>query len=227
MKRAALILFFIVSVGELVSNLIVVHELHVLCKPLLLISLLFYYVVSVSRAERSGVVLLALSFSWLGDILLLFQAAQPILFMLGLIAFLMAHIFYILAYRQHQYNHTTEALKGIQKLRFSFPIILAGTGLMVVLCPVLGSLRIPVIIYALVMMVMALHALFRYGATTTISFWMVLIGALLFMISDSILALNKFLQPVAYGGFWIMLTYISAQILLVEGLLRHKAQSVK
>ena len=51
---------------------------------------------------------------------------------------------------------------------------------------------------------------------------MMFTGAALFMTSDSLLALNKFYSPIGMGGFLIMLTYCSAQYLIVEGALRHK-----
>jgi hypothetical protein len=41
------------------------------------------------------------------------------------------------------------------------------------------------------------------------------------MISDSLLAINKFLQPVAGSAFLIMGSYITAQLLIIEGLIRH------
>ena len=66
---------------------------------------------------------------------------------------------------------------------------------------------------------MVLNALFRYGRTTSASFWMVFFGALLFMASDSLLAVNKFMMPIYHAHIWIMLTYISAQFLIVDGLL--------
>lgn len=111
---------------------------------------------------------------------------------------------------------------GLRRVRFSFPIVLAGTGLLVVLYPHLGELRIPVVVYALVLVIMVLNALFRYGRTPNSSFWLVFIGAFLFMLSDSLLAINKFKAPIPQGGIWIMTSYISAQYLIVEGIIRHR-----
>jgi uncharacterized membrane protein YhhN len=78
-----------------------------------------------------------------------------------------------------------------------------------------------VLVYALVITLMALSALFRYGRTTIKSFALVFGGSVLFMMSDSILAVNKFIEPVRHADFWIMLTYIGAQFLIVSGILRH------
>ena len=113
------------------------------------------------------------------------------------------------------------SLETVQKARMAFPVILAATGLVVVLYPRLGELRLPVIVYAGVLMFMVLNALFRFQKTSASSFWMVSAGAVLFMLSDSILAINKFLQPVNHAGVWIMSTYLCGQFLIVRGLIEH------
>jgi uncharacterized membrane protein YhhN len=109
----------------------------------------------------------------------------------------------------------------LQRVRLAFPIVLAGTGLVVILYSKLGDLQIPVIVYAAVITTMVLTALFRYGRTSNSSFWQVFIGAVLFMISDSILAINKFLDPITNAGLYIMITYVAAQFLIVHGILKH------
>lgn len=219
MKRFFLILFALTAVSVLAANSGSNPLLFQVSKPLIMISLIGYYVAASSREVRSTTVLLALFFSWVGDVLLMFTG--DLFFMLGLGGFLVSHIFYTLSYRQHR-TEEGEGFLGVQKARFAFPIVLAGTGLLVVLYPSLGGLKIPVTAYALVLVVMALMALFRFGYTRQNSFWLVFAGALLFMVSDSTLAINKFLQPFAYSGIVVMSTYMAAQFLIVSGLLMHK-----
>jgi uncharacterized membrane protein YhhN len=184
-------------------------------------SLLVYYFVSAEPLERSGSLMLALILSLAGDAFLISQDY----FIPGLIAFLLAHLLYILAYRQHRHEESENALMGLQRVRLAFPIILAATGLVIILYPVLGGLKIPVIIYASVLALMAIAALFRYGRTSPVSFWMVFGGAVLFMLSDSILAINKFLELLPNAGFWIMATYSAAQYMIVKGLLLHPVKN--
>lgn len=219
MKKISLYLFVVASLGEILSEIIGLPYLHQVCKPLIMITLGIYYL---SHAEfRSTAVWLAIFCSLAGDVLLMFEAGDPKFFMMGLAAFLMAHIFYILSYRQHQDKSLEKSLKGIQKIRFSFPIVLAGTGLIIVLYPSLGALKIPVVVYALVLIIMVLNSVFRYGRTSNVSFGLVFLGSILFMFSDSMLAINKFFKPVPSAGFWIMSTYILAQFLIIHGLLKH------
>jgi uncharacterized membrane protein YhhN len=220
MKKIALILFFIVALGELIAIAAKLEWLGMVCKPLIMVTLGVYYLAS-AGADRSFVVLLAIVFSLAGDTALMFDSVNSIYFIIGLLSFLISHVFYIIAYRQHQNDESADALQGIRKLRAAFPIVLAGTGLVVILYPVLGALKFPVIVYALVLVVMVLNALFRLGRTSVISFWFVFIGAMFFMVSDSLLAFNKFLSPIAHSGLLIMSTYISAQFLIIEGLIAH------
>lgn len=220
MKRIFLLLFLAGTIGVLISQLADLQWLHIMTKPLIMSSLAFYYFFTVEKVDRSGVVLLAIVFSFAGDLLLM----NPGYFIPGLLAFLVAHVFYIFAYRQHRSDESTDALRGVHRIRLAFPIVLAGAGLIVILYPAIEEYRIPVIVYALVITIMALSALSRFGRTTTESFWLVFGGAILFMISDSLIAIDKFLMPVAQGGFFILLTYAAAQFMIVSGLIKHEQE---
>lgn len=220
MKKIWLLLFVIVSVSELVSVTGGFPQFHTITKPLILPTLMAYLLTSTQ--QRSNYFLAALVFCWAGDVLLMFSGEK--FFIFGLVAFLTGHLLYVVSYRQMKYN-TEGGLLPTQKLRFSFPIILAGTGLVAVLFPYLGGLKIPVMVYALVITVMAMQALFRYGFTNPKSFYLVFAGALFFMLSDSLLAINKFMSPLPLASLLIMTTYILAQYLIVEGFIAHYATS--
>lgn len=220
MKKYTLYFFVLVGIAELISATYNITELSFMAKPLIMISLMGYYLLSTTN--RNSLFLAALAFCWLGDVLLMFDYKSELFFMAGLGSFLTGHILYIRCYQQFRKNTATNPLLGPQKIRFALPIVLAGTGLVVVLYPTLGDLRIPVMIYALVITVMAMQALFRFGYTTTKSFTLLFCGAICFMISDSLLAFNKFLQPIPLASLFIMGTYMLAQYLIVEGVLAHK-----
>lgn len=212
-------LFFLVSIAELLAVSLGWMEVHYVAKSLIMLSLIGYYLGAVEK--RNGHMVRALFFCWAGDVLLLKQGDAEIFFILGLVAFLLGHLLYILAYRELRWADAS-GLLPTQKLRVSFPVALAGTGLIVVLLPTLGGLMVPVIVYAVVLMAMVMASFFRYGRTFSDSFWLVATGALLFMVSDSILAINKFHTPFPSAGPLIMLTYILGQYLIVEGVVRHK-----
>lgn len=222
MKKIFLYLFVLASLGTLVIEFTSEDILYLICKPSIMIMLGLHYVVNRQDQVFSKSLLLAIIFSCVGDTLLMFDGTYEAFFMYGLGAFLVAHIFYILAYRQHQSSDTSNELQGLQKIRYAFPIILAGTGLVVILYGRLHALKIPVVIYAIVLTAMVLAALFRFGKTSSSSFARVFGGAILFMISDSLIAINRFLEPLPKAGLWIMITYVAAQYLIVTGLLKHK-----
>ena len=216
--KKLLFLFLLALAGELLAMLVpALAALGYLCKPLLLLTLgLYYYQAAPCPAP---LVLAALAGSWLGDGLLLFQDRQPLFFVAGLLAFLTAHATYIGAYRQHQ--GPGPGLPGRTRWLLAGPVVAAGVALLAALYPHLGPLRLPVLLYATVLVLMVLAALYRYGRTPAASFAGVSAGAGLFLVSDSLLALNKFLTPLPAAGFWIMLTYCAAQYAIVRGLLAH------
>jgi uncharacterized membrane protein YhhN len=226
MKKIFFYLFLIVSAGVIISTLTDAPLVHLVCKPAIMFTLgLYYWMTQHSRQESKSVPLVvAIIFSCAGDVLLMLQQMNPDFFMVGLGAFLVAHVFYIFAYKQHQGVESTEELQGLRKIRFALPIVLSGTGLITILYNHLGNLKIPVVIYACVLTYMVLVALFRFGKTNIVSFTMVFGGAILFMISDSLIAINKFLEPLSMANFWVMITYISAQFLIVSGILKHGEQ---
>jgi len=191
---------------------------HFVAKPLIMLSLLgFFLHFQTSPGQKSkNLVLGAISFSFLGDVFLMFEGQQY--FLLGLGSFLVAQISYLLLFRL---DTQKKSHSGSSKHKwFSIPIILYGILLLTSLWPQLGEMQIPVLVYAVVITGMGLAALDRYGAVGEASYWAVLLGAFLFIISDSLIALSRFgqeLVEIPYAGFWIMLTYILAQFLIIRG----------
>lgn len=228
MKKVTLTLFVIVAAGNLLSQISANIDLGLYTKPFLMPLLMVYF--AIASKEKKAVLnfgLVALLFSWMGDVLLMFQERDEIYFILGLGAFLIAHLVYIYTYRKARWEQEENGLLPTQRLRYTFILVLAGCGLVYVLLPNLGSLTIPVILYAGVIVAMAIIALNRFGYTSQASFGFVFFGAVLFMMSDSILAINRFVESLPIAGFWIMLTYILAQFCIVQGLLLHKKRVPK
>ena len=223
LSRITLYGFFIVSIINLFEQIIKIGWVDLASKPLLMITLLSYYLSSRFAPSNtlSRLIVGALVFSWLGDVLLMLQDTIGGVFVFGLAAFLIAHIFYIFAYQQAKTPETGEANKSFVHTRLAF-LIFIGVALIYMLYPTLGELLIPVIIYTIVIITMAIFALLRRGATIDKSFIMVYSGALLFIMSDSMIAINKFMSPIIQHRLLIMSTYIAAQFLIVKGILAHE-----
>lgn len=193
-------------------------------KPLLVPTLLLLVVRAVNRPLSAFYqkTCLALFFGWLGDVLLMFAHRGEIWFLLGLGAFLVGHVFYILVFLQ-----TPKPPNYLRRHPFSaWPIVAFAVLLLVVLVPHVGHLWLPITIYALVIMTMSLFALHRKGQVAASSFVWVFVGAILFMISDGLIAINKFVIPFPASAFFIMSTYMAAQYLITIGLIRQTVKSI-
>lgn len=159
--------------------------------------------------------LLALLFSFNGDVLLMLVDTSPSYFMFGLVAFLMAHLMYIRVFSSQR--NKENSLSAIIIM-----LLIYATCLFYFIKNGLGNLLVPVVIYILVILTMVVTAWLRKGLVPKLSHNLVFIGALLFMISDSVLALNKFYQALPYAHIIIMSTYALAQYCIVMGVLRQR-----
>jgi uncharacterized membrane protein YhhN len=212
-KSTWLIFFASSAAAVFIALLFEMHTLYVAAKPLLMITLLLYFL-SASRGYPKWrvYVAVALVFSWAGDVFLI----SSDMFIAGLVSFLVAHIFYIIAYQK------TGAASGTLKPLDIIKFVLFGGVLIWVLYPGLGDMLIPVLVYALVLLTMGVWAHKRRGATSMTSFALVAAGAILFVVSDSLIAVNKFAFEVPTERILVMSTYIAAQYLIVQGLLKHE-----
>jgi uncharacterized membrane protein YhhN len=103
---------------------------------------------------------------------------------------------------------------------FLLPLLLYGAGVIYYLQRDLGEMLMPVTLYTFVILVMVTGAINRLKKVNSTSFWLVLTGAILFLISDSALAINKFGHPFGGSSIVIMSTYLLAQYLIITGYIR-------
>ena len=204
---------YLISVLAVLTGLLFdLQFLYFLAKPLLMITLLFYFVSETKFYPRWRFhVMAALVFSWAGDVFLISNDW----FVAGLVSFLVAHVFYIIAYQK------TGAASGQLKTGDVIKFVLYGVVLIWVIYPGLDDLLIPVLIYALVLLGMGVWAHKRRGATSENSFKLVAAGAILFALSDGLIAVNKFAFEIPAERILIMSIYMTAQYLIVQGLIKH------
>ncbi len=222
-KSNFLPIFLVIAAAVLYVHYTNNFILEVIFKPLIVISLVVY--IAIHPLQKIKALVFAVSgllFSLLGDVLLLFQTKNnPKFFVLGLIAFLIAHLFYIIYYLR-----STDVAITSKKLKTKPIIVLAilafGTLLFTLLFNNLGGLKIPVFAYTAVLISMNLFALNRYGKVSDESFKLIMIGAIFFTLSDSMLAVNKFLLPIPLAKIWILGTYAAAQYFITKGVLSKK-----
>jgi len=223
MNRTTWLIFFLIITAADVFTIETGNDSLRWFTKILIIPLLMGWLISSLSLINSKIykwVIAALLFSWAGDILLMLESKNSIFFIFGLVSFLIAHICYIVFFQE---------VKKKEKIKTNWllllPVFIYYLSLIIFLFPHLGDLKIPVIIYGAVISTMLAFALhmqrinYRAGGTN------MMLGAILFIISDSVLAINKFYQPFDVAGIIIMLTYAFAQLLIVSGVIKYARQT--
>lgn len=206
MRQMFFILFSLFAVFYIFFIDLIAADWHMVFKlvPMLLLLILAF----TTRAEQTKryklIVCIGLLFCAIGDYSLQW-------FLIGLSSFLIGHIFYIAAFRSTNTGHTPLPVKiGLLLYGLVMVIWIAGT--------LLNNgdtiLAIAVLLYISVILTMGWTS-FRVGTVWAI------IGALLFIASDSVLAINRFIVDVAYAHEIIMLTYYGAQLCFVISIAKY------
>ena len=173
-------------------------------KPLTLILIISIVLIFPSSYEKYKIfILVGLLFSLIGDVFLIFPERY---FTKGLIAFLVGHIFYIFAFLvPNGFNFT---------IWIFLPIVLLSILYLKIILPYSGKKTLPIIIYIVIIAIMGWTALEGFYTVQTMGTLFAAIGAILFMLSDSILAYNKFRKQFYSAELIILSTYYTAQWLL-------------
>lgn len=216
-QKKLAIAFWLLALLDVAGIAANIELLHFIAKPLLipiLILLIFY---TKSGVLNKNLLLTGLLFSWLGDVFLLFEYKYAPFFIFGLVSFLTTHVFYIIYFLKIR----LEKPSLLQKQPVFIALVIAyGITLVWQLYSYLDDLKLPVMVYATVicsMLLCSLHVFLKVNRKAAIFY---LSGALFFVLSDSLLAINKFYKPFDYAGVFIMLTYCAAQFFIVRGFIQ-------
>ncbi|MFW2136868.1 lysoplasmalogenase [Chryseobacterium sp. TY4] len=203
-SRITLLILGLVFVCDLLFIVLGEESLRFFSKTLLMpLLLVFYWLASQkSNQPKQNLFIAGLILSWFGDVFLLFDWG----FIAGLGSFLAAHICYIFCLKKFSVSNALWSLPFVLIYLFTF---------LTFLFPHLGDMKIPVILYALCISGMLYFSL----KTKQI---LLIIGAVFFVISDSVLAINLFVNQSKVLGFLVMFTYVLAQSLLTFGFLKSK-----
>ena len=129
-----------------------------------------------------------LALSLCGDVALMFKSRQA--FLIGLVLFLLAHVVYSIVFTVPNGFHVADIIAGAVLLG-------VGAAIFFYLRPGLGSMKVPVILYILIICFMVSRAISTFfgDVFTTTQAWLISLGAVSFMISDLVLAVNRFHHP--------------------------------
>lgn len=215
-----LTLFFVVIAVYFIGKFFHLSTVLLISKPLIVTSLLIWYLAYTHTcfSPLKKWIILALIFCTAGDTLLMFDGKNDLFFLLGLVAFLLGHLFFIIAFVEiKRENH--------KPLKWPYILLpmLYFIAIMAILLPKAANLQVAISIYALVivaMLIFALHLIDLQKGGKAIAF-----GAMFFVISDSLLAINKFAFSLNDKGFSVMITYCTAVFLLTFGLGKYTIDS--
>lgn len=176
-----------------------------LFKPLT--TVLAFVLAATAREPVSGgyqaLMCAGLLFSLAGDVFLMLPRDR---FVAGLASFLVAHGFYVAAFAP--WPPLVRAPAALLVLA------IVGAGLLRALWTHLGRLRLPVAVYAAALLGMAWQAAERWTALGTTAALLAAAGAALFVVSDAVLAWQRFRQRYRYGQVAVLATYFAAQWLI-------------
>jgi len=207
MNAPILVLCYLVAAAHLFACISYQERARILTKPLLLPALLVLYLVNVSNP--APLVCTAIFLSFLGDVLLMIKGTGW--FIAGASAFLLSWTTY-----------TVEMVRTSMRWPAAWLIpIIFGTyyalGILAFLSlrKKMGKTIIPGSIYFLVLSTMGAFSATYLSGTLAWTALMMTIGAILIMISDYLLAYSIFDRRFKQQDFWIMLTYIAGEFLIV------------
>jgi len=193
-------LYFLLSLSFIIATFFTPYPLSWLVKVLPLALLIFASYKQV-QSTNDRIFVLGLVFSACGDFFLDYDRINWFIFGLG--SFLFAHICYLFS------------LKPFAKKQLGIVVvyIVYGVAMLSLLTPNLGELLLPVLVYMTVLLCMGIATLTSEKSNK----WLIF-GGLSFVVSDSLLGVNKFTFAIPYASFSIMVTYYFAQYALVKGM---------
>ena len=216
-------LYALVTVGTVIGEVRGTHGLVYFCKPLMMLVLSSWFYFNSRRVGDRFTLLVqaGLLFSLMGDVALMLQHRDEFNFLIGLSAFLIAQLCYAMAFL-HNIVEAGQARGVLISTLIAVSLLTYGYFFASTILPAVEeTITIPVTIYAIAITVMGVTASFRLGRTFLRSFLFTMAGALCFILSDSLLATNRFLNPMDHAKWSVLLTYATAQVLIISGALMH------
>ena len=214
--RYGKILFLFFAITDLLFIAFQKDFLRLFTKPLLMLVLAVYVMyLPAAKNKNTWLIISGLLFAAAGDTLLMFENSNANMFIFGLASFLITHLLYILYFIKIPQVKPTllkqSPIIGLLLLAYIINFIFC-------LYPHLGPLKVPVIIYTFVIGSMFLFSIHAYNSLDKKIGFRFVLGALLFVLSDSLLAYSKFMTTFPLHGLAIMATYCIAQYLIAEAM---------
>lgn len=218
-----LTVYALATIGACVAEQYGLHLLEYACRPLMLVVLSSWFFFNSRRVGDRFTLLVqgGLFFSLVSDVALMLERMDEFNFLIGLGASVLAYLCYVMAFAHNVFDEG--GMDGmLLSVLLGFAIVVYTVFFSWDLVQVLDEgLVLPVIVHIGTLGLMGVMAALRYRRTYPRSFWMVFAGALVFLLSDSLLLVNRFRHPFDPAPVLIIITYAVAQFLIASGCLTH------
>lgn len=205
----ASMLFLLVAIADVYAVITQNKVMEMIFKPLLMTILVMVYLLSVKKPNFWFVS--GLFFSFWGDVFLLDKES---FFVFGLGSFLFAHVIYI--------KITTGFLQKdltAKMITSAIPFVLLLAGLLFLIYDNLEEMLMPVIVYGVTIATFGASALLNYRQEKSMANSWLLLGAILFIASDSLIALNNFYAAKHLFDIAIIVLYIISQYFICRAMI--------
>ena len=223
--KALIIIYFLLAIAEIIGTHNNCLPLIFATKPLLMVTLFVWFYLQTKESGNNKFrkyLLLSIVFAFGGDTFLMFLPFDEIFFLLGLGSFLIGQLFYVFAFTRSIKNSKYDFNKVFGLLLLIIFLSYYAI-LMQSLLPYLEDFLIPVLVYGVAVCAMGVSSGWRLNKVSKGSFALVFIGAMLFVLSDTIIAVNQFLYKgnLLNAQVSIMITYVLAQYLIAKGSVKY------
>ena len=218
------IAFVIIAVVHLTGQLVSNEWIIWMTRPLLMPSLLWWFLSQISKpfsfAHKRMIAALLLASA--GDIFALLAKFNDWFFFADILCYLFMQLMYVLIFL------SIVRFQDVSKVYISIAIlifIVYGIIFLNYLLPHSGWLTLPILIYASAVTLTIISSAITITYFPRPLFIMLMTGTIIYLISDTIIATNKFITPVYLSGFWGLLAYIVAQALITKVISKYKDET--
>ena len=215
-----LVLFFVFATLDIVAIVKENRKLEYITKPLLMPLLALYFIFGTLTNNIDWLIVIALLCGCAGDVFLMLENKDK-WFMFGMAAFLLGHIFYIISFLLSVGSNI------VAFPPYGFVLLIPVIFILLLTFPKykdhMGDLKIPVYIYMVAILTMHISAILRLALFefSCPCFFLVWFGSILFIFSDSLIAIDTFNKDmkIPHIRIYEMITYILGQFLITTGIL--------
>jgi len=219
-----LVLFIVFAVAHLIGEILIYAGkekagmiVRYVTKPFLMPLIAVYYILAAPFI--CGFILSGIFFGFVGDILLMLSSPEKrkVAFIIGLIAYPISHILYIVAFIFNIVTQATPYAFLYWTLGISIPIILLGIFASIKILPKAEKMKIPMLVNIIILVLMGIASTLLFSSFELKGVITLVVGVFVYMFSVLIYAWNNYVKQVPFERLIKMSTYLLGLFLIVQG----------